>query len=221
MCFLNSLHALVLWRVYGWLSIPRISPGYENPSLDQEYLNFGKALIWVLQCIVPPLFAVQWLTFEIKAISRLFTGDDKFNSKVSTTGKPTIAQLLDRIQMQGFEQTIMTLGVCIALTLVDLRPLDLRLPVAWALTFIVGRPLFVFGYILEPKRGRLFGLFMGGFWMNMSALLYCTWAALGFATGYNIAKRFYFGCMLFISVTISIIFPEKKASKGGRARKVE
>lgn len=213
---LNSLHTLVLWVLYIWLSVPGIS--LDSASDDQELIYFAKGLVWVLQRVIPPLFAVQWITFETKAISRIFTGDDRFKSIGSTLNRPTFAQTLDRCQTQGFEQTLMTLAVCSALTLVDLRPLDLRLPVAWAWTFIVGRPFYVFGYILDPEVGRGLGLFLGGFWMNIGALLYCFWVSLGFAPSFTNAIRFYEGSLVIMIVLITSFSPQKHATNAGDAK---
>jgi len=192
---LNLLHATFVWGAYQYMSIPGIL--FDDP----------KALLWVLKRIVPPLFVIQWLTFEVKAISRIFFGDDRFKMNTSNSDKPTVAQILDRCQNQGFEQTVMTLGVCISLTLVDLRPLDLRLPVAWAWAYIVGRPLFILGYLFDPKAGRGVGLMLGGFWTNMGALLYCSWVALGFSESITIAIWFYVGFLIVMTSLITAIAP--------------
>jgi len=192
---LNLFHAIPVWGTYQRMSIPGIL--FDDP----------KALPWVLKRIVPPLFVIQWLTFEVKAISRYFFGDDKFKANTSSSGKPTVAQILDRCQNQGFEQTVMTLGVCMSLTFVDLRPLDLRLPVAWAWAYIVGRPLYILGYLFDPKAGRGVGLHLGGFWMNMSALLYCFLVALGFSESITRAFWFYYGFLIVMTSLLTAILP--------------
>jgi len=206
-CILNLLHAIPVWVVYQQMSIPDIL--FDDP----------KALFWVLKRIVPPLFVIQWLTFEVKAVSRAFTGDDRFKMKNSISGKPTVAQILDRCQMQGFEQTVMTLAVCISLALVNLRPLDLRLPVAWAWAYIVGRPLFILGYIFHPEAGRTVGLFLGGFWMNMGALLYCSWVSLGFSESITIAIRFYVGFLVIMASLSAILATHVTGAKAADVKK--
>jgi len=210
---LNLLHTFTVWRAYKFMRIPEISP-------DMSYTQLVIGLVWVLQRIVPPLFATQWLVFEIKALSRIFTGDDKFKPRISASGKPTVAQILDRCQAQSFEQTVMTMATCVSLALVDLSPFDLRLPVAWAWTYIVGRPLFVLGYLLDPKMGRIVGVLLGGFWMNMGALLYCSWVALGFSQSSNIAIAFYAGFLMVMTVCASMILPSPRARNARGGKKV-
>jgi len=207
--FLNMFHAITLWIIYQQMSVPAIL--FDNP----------RALLWVLKRIIPQLFVIQWLSFEIKALSRLFTGDDKFRAQISKSGKPTVAQILDRCQSQSFEQMIMTLGVCVSLSLVDLHPLDLRLPVAWAWTYNVGRPLFILGYLVDPVKGRLFGLFLGGFWANMGALLYCCWVASGFPQSITIAVKFYAGFFVIMTCVGVTVMVTAKPSKARGTEKVQ
>ena len=67
----------------------------------------------------------------------------------------------------------MTLATCIALALSIPHGYDARLPVAWAYTYCLGRPLYIIGYLLDPKTlGRVPGLMLGGFWTNLSVFVY-------------------------------------------------
>lgn len=70
-----------------------------------------------------------------------------FDDRVTLVeGKPLWAKVIDRVQHNGFEQTIMTLFtvVVIILNLKDFG-YDLRLPIAWGFAYLVGRVVFIAG----------------------------------------------------------------------------
>jgi hypothetical protein len=90
MSILNGGHYLFVNFIYNMLSTP-------NETVNSDQLE---TLIYVLKHIIAPVFAMQWLTFEIKALSRI-PEDDRF--KEESSDEASLAKVLDRIQANGFQ----------------------------------------------------------------------------------------------------------------------
>merc|ERR1719440_2434395 len=91
----TGLHAAGVCALYKLLPAPSVSSGT------------AEGLCYVLKRVIGPIFATQWFIFEFKAISRLFLKDKPWSS-FGGEEKPSTAAILDRIQHNSFEQSVMT-----------------------------------------------------------------------------------------------------------------
>ena len=147
----------------------------------------------MLKRIVGPLFLLLTLTWEYQAVDRIPA--EAFDSAALMDGdKPSRAGILKRISDQSFEQTVMVVGVAVALAargaddtcytsftnsttdgdllLADEDQICLcSLGVAHAFCYMIFRPFYALGY-LQSSGNRLFGLLAGGFWFNIGWLIY-------------------------------------------------
>merc|ERR1712039_951419 len=137
---------------------------------------------------------------------------------------PTTSVILDHIQHNSFEQTMMTIMTCLALSVTLPKGVDLRLPVAWAYTYIFGRAVFIIGYLKATRDSskdymRLPGLFLGGFWQNLAALVYATLASAYLVRATTeLAVWIYLGTPLAIILMIAIGL--STCGKSARAREI-
>lgn len=128
-----------------------------------------------------PAFLITWLILEIQAVSRISTGTQAWqNLEGSDILAPPIAAIINRIQTNSVEQALMTFGTCLVVSqhCDGNSPVDVRIAPAMSWMYALGRILFGIGYAKSPFL-RLPGLFMGNFWMNCSALLYCCLRSYG------------------------------------------
>lgn len=174
------------------------------------------SLAYVLKRVLPPAFLGQWLAFETFAIARIPSNQQPYDKCPEKAGSPpTKLQVIERIMYNSFEQTVMMVGTCssLALWLDSSTVFDARLPVALGWTFVAGRVLFALGYLKHPML-RLQGLFLGGFWANCAALLYCTLRVSGLAD----SRALIGGCAALVplataATAITIINASKKNKK--------
>eukprot|EP00469_Lotharella_globosa_P008724 CAMPEP_0167780060 /NCGR_PEP_ID=MMETSP0111_2-20121227/5146_1 /TAXON_ID=91324 /ORGANISM="Lotharella globosa, Strain CCCM811" /LENGTH=229 /DNA_ID=CAMNT_0007670527 /DNA_START=1 /DNA_END=690 /DNA_ORIENTATION=- len=199
MMALNLLHGVCVYLTATYmLSIP------QGVSFDTAIDAMG----YTLRQILGPILAILFLSFQVKAISRLWV-DDRFKTTKHTESAHW-SKVLDRCQHQTFEQTVTTVftSMLIAMVVSDFPESeggDIRLPIAWGLVFAAMRPLFTIGYVLDPKgAGRAFGLFIGGFWANFPAAVYCSLHTLFDIKSFRLALRLYIGFAVLMSVVMGV-----------------
>mmetsp|Transcript_27640 Transcript_27640/g.51534 ORF Transcript_27640/g.51534 Transcript_27640/m.51534 type:complete len:245 (-) Transcript_27640:172-906(-) len=198
MLALNLLHgASVYVTATYFLSLP--------PA--QHHETAVEAMGYTLRQILGPILTILFLSFEAKAISRLWV-DDRFETTRHKERSAHWPKVLDRCQYQTFEQSVTTVFTCMLMATVvrDLPTsagVDIRLPIAWGLIFAAMRPLFTIGYIFDPNGpGRAFGLFVGGFWANFPAAVYCSLHALFGIVSFSLAVGLYIGFAVLMSVVM-------------------
>lgn len=138
----------------------------------------------VTKMVLPALGLLLTLTLEFQALDRISTNLDK-NAQPWTTFGPdlTRAAVLKRVSDHSCEQTLIVAIIALAFGAGPKRVGALddstdgfdagRLAVAIAYVYIVCRPIFAIGYLSADKdgkrdgMGRLPGLVIGGFWMNI------------------------------------------------------
>ena len=76
------MHGYALKYIYEALPIP-----------STEVKSLPEMLKYVLIWVSGPVFAMQWFIFELKAVSRFITGDDRFKA----LGKKSVSNILDRV----------------------------------------------------------------------------------------------------------------------------
>ena len=160
-------------------------------DLDSSDDHDTDNIVWVLKRVVGPLFLLLTLTWEYQAVDRFPA--EAFDSAALMDGdKPSRAGILKRISDQSFEQTVMVVGVAVALAArgaddtcytsftnsttgelaADEDQICLcSLGVAHAFCYMIFRPFYALGYLQSPGY-RLFGLLAGGFWFNIGWLIY-------------------------------------------------
>ena len=136
--------------------------------------------------IAPPLFLLLALTFETQALQRIPAGGGPRHIEEGTAEKPTAEAIWQRIAANSLEQTVVMFGTAIALFATateaeDTFPNNQKLAVAATYMYIIGRPLFAIGYLMRNamELDRIYGLFIGGFWLVQAYLLYTTLALIG------------------------------------------
>eukprot|EP00466_Bigelowiella_natans_P011391 jgi/Bigna1/89697/estExt_fgenesh1_pg.C_540007 len=167
----------------------------------------AEAVMYVLRQILGPILVTLWLSFEFKAVSRLWLDDRFVENKTAPTHW---SRVLDRYQHQTFEQSVVTLLMCVLITIVvgDFgdSSIDVRLPIAWAITFVMMRPVYMAGYLFDPLgTSRALGLFAGGFWSNFPAALYCSIHCAFGVVSVKFAFNLYVGFIVGMSIVIGIL----------------
>ncbi len=91
--FIKTIIALSLFSCSHGVLVKAIYERLAVPSGDTN-TDIVKALIYIMSQILAPILAMQWLVFEVKAISRL-KHDDRFAAKQSD--KPSVFDVLNRV----------------------------------------------------------------------------------------------------------------------------
>jgi len=139
----------------------------------------------LLAKIAPPLFLLLALTFETQALQRIPAGGSPRHIDEEKDGKVTAEAIWQRIAANSLEQTVVMFGTALALfateSEADTFPNNQKLAVAATYMYIIGRPLFAIGYLMRNamELERIYGLFIGGFWLVQAYLLYTTLTLIG------------------------------------------
>jgi hypothetical protein len=143
-------------------------------------------LMMVARMVMPVLGLMLTLTLEFQAVDRISVKEDKSAQPWTTFGAElTRSAVLKRVSDHSCEQTLVIALIALGYGAMPGRvgaPDDAlgagydagRLAVAIAYVYVFFRPIFAIGYLSSTdeagKRngdGRLPGLLMGGFWMNI------------------------------------------------------
>ena len=203
----------------------------------------------VAKMVLPALGLLLTLTLEFQALDRISLNPDKSAQPWTTFGKDlTRGAVLKRVSDHSCEQTLIVAIIALAFGAGPDRVgapdgttegFDAgRLAVAIAYVYIVCRPIFAIGYLSADKNGkrdgmgRLPGLVIGGFWMNIgqSVILralflsrwlssqltalhclfagYCLYATLVSCTiGLDDSAAVFYGCIFFPSIALGVMVP--------------
>jgi len=196
-----------------------------KPEKDNEH---GDSLELLLKYTIAPLGFLLWATFEFQAIQRVPSGGQPWSTAAQLLAQDKVSMIISRIAQNSFEQTFVTLMCALGLiSFGDGKVGDFeatRFAIAHVYMYILGRIGFSAGYILSkddekmPGIQRVYGLLIGGFWLNAAYFFMGLLIIFGVA---NTAALLYIIVILLGVVVPSIIFvilpsaagekPEEKA----------
>ena len=136
-------------------------------------MSSADALAFVAFRAFPPLMLILWLSSECVALANIIVSKEQdqkpwnVESRFNTGSNPTWRTLLHRFQQNTMEQTLITVFTVSHLSqaFASAKPLDVRIAVAWAIAFVVGRIIFLLGYLnSRTPNWRFPGFIAGGFW---------------------------------------------------------